>query len=131
MKSGRKKLLIMIVDDDEDIRESLKDAMESEDHDIVLAENAAQAIALASENPPDIAFIDMMLPVLVGHEVFFKLKKINPDMFGIMMTGYREEMSELLKLAKEGGAYSILYKPQDLRKAATLVYEIKKKIVEV
>lgn len=55
-----------------------------------MAENAMQAIKLVTEQKPDLALLDVELPDMKGTELAEELKKINPELFIIFITGHRE-----------------------------------------
>ncbi len=119
--------LTMIVDDDPNIRMSLKDILEEKGHVVTTAKNGKEAIAIARERPEDIVIIDMKLPFLNGLETFLELKKINPKIQAIIITGYKEEMQDLVEQALTSGAYACFYKPFDPQKIVEMVEEIARK----
>ena len=69
----------------------------------------------------------MKLPVMNGLETYLKIKKIDPGITAIMMTAYRQEMTELVREALHNGAYTCLYKPFEVSKLLFFVEEILKK----
>ena len=119
--------LTMIVDDDPNIRTSLKDILEEKGYVVTMAKDGKEAIDIAKERPEDIAIIDMQLPFLNGLETFSELKKINPKIHAIIITAYKEEMKDLVEQALAGGAYACIYKPFDPQKIVEMVEEIVKK----
>ena len=119
--------LVMVVDDDPNTRETLKDILENKGFVVTLAKNGQEAIKIAKERPEDVAFIDMKLPVLNGLETYLELKKINPKITAILITAYREEMQDLIESALRQGAYACLYKPFDPQKILQLIEEITQK----
>jgi CheY-like chemotaxis protein len=73
---GRK---ILIVEDDEDIRDILKDFFEAEGCDVAAAVNGRAALDhLEEKGRPDLIFLDLMMPIMSGEEFVHHLKK-NPD----------------------------------------------------
>jgi two-component system response regulator HydG len=64
------------------------------------------------------------LPVLNGLETYLTIKEINPRVSAIMMTGYRQEVGELVEEALRSSAYTCLFKPLDMDKVVALVAEI-------
>jgi len=119
--------LAMVVDDDPNTRETLKDILENKGLVVTLAKDGEQAIKIAKERPEDVVFIDMKLPVLNGLETYLELKKINPRITAIMITAYREEMQDLIEAALRQDAYACLYKPLDPQKILQLIEEITQK----
>ena len=116
--------LTMVVDDDTNIRTSLKDILEEKGYVVTVAKDGKEAIAIAKERPEDIVIIDMQLPFLNGLETFLELKKINPEICAIIITAYKEEMKDLVEQALAKGAYACIYKPFDPQKIVEIVKEI-------
>jgi len=81
---------IVLVDDQEDSREMLRDLLESYDHVVFDCADGAKAITLISQHKPDVAFIDIGLPVLNGFEVAQQIRK-RPELADvrlIALSGY-------------------------------------------
>jgi CheY-like chemotaxis protein len=57
---------VLVVDDDEDIRESLAEAVELEGYRVSKAGDGAEAIALMQMAPPDLLLLDLMMPGMNG-----------------------------------------------------------------
>ena len=123
--------LIMIVDDDPNIRETVKDILENKGFVVTLAKDGQEAIEIVKERPEDVVFIDMKLPVLNGLETYLELKKINSKITAILITAYREEMQDLIEAALRQDVYACLYKPLDPQKILQLVEEIARKKKEL
>jgi len=119
--------LIAIVDDDPDICQTMKHVLERKGYGVSACFMGEEAISLAKEMRYDIFFIDMKLPLLNGLETYLKIKEINPQAIVIMMTAYRQEVNELVKQAKESGAYACLYKPFEMNEAIRIIDEISKR----
>jgi len=85
-----KKLNILVVDDDKSIRD-LFIRLLSKEHNLSTAEDGTEAIDLAKQQPFNLAFIDMTMPGPNGCETFIELKKIRPNITGIIMTGYTDK----------------------------------------
>ena len=69
-----KKNLILIVDDEEEIRFLLKDFFEARNFDVILAEDGHKAIELAQKHVPDLVITDLLLPKEHGIEVMHEIK---------------------------------------------------------
>ncbi len=123
--------LVMVIDDDPDTRETLKDILEDKGYVVTLVENGEEAIKISKEKPLDILFIDMKLPLLNGLETYLAIRKINPKIIAVMMTAYRQEMKDLIEQALRKGAYSCLYKPFDPKETVDIIEEIKNKTKKV
>lgn len=116
----REKPLILIVDDEKDIREMLKIKLEASGFDIKEATCGAEALKLAKEIKPDIMILDIVMPDIDGVEVFINLKKDaetkNIKIF--FFTGKGEPKRQLIdidkKFAEEMGAADFIKKEIDL-----------------
>ncbi len=105
-------MLILVVDDEKDLRESLKDALEGWGYDVITAENGLVGIMLAQERKPDLILLDISMPVMDGFTALFKLKQ-NPttkDIPVIILTGQYAD-DENLERGFNLGATEYLYKP--------------------
>lgn len=119
--------LVMVVDDDSYICQTLRDVLEDKGYVVTLAEDGREAIDIARKRPQDIVFIDMKLPVLNGLETYLALKKINPKIVAVLMTAYRQEMKDLIEQALKQSAYTCLYKPFEPKEVVDIIKEIVKK----
>lgn len=104
---------ILIVDDDKDILDALKDLfeMEFDNAKIRTAGSASAAIAVTKEAPPDLVLIDVNLGTVTGLELVSELKKITPDVRCIMMTAHRN--IEYATEAISRGVHEYFLKPID------------------
>ena len=127
IKRKNEGMLIMVVDDDPGITSSLRVILENKGHRVGIASTGEQALKMAQEKLFDTIFIDMKLPPMNGLQTYLAIKKINPGVIAVMMTGYGQEMSELIDAATKESAYSVLYKPFDMESLLKIVDEIWKK----
>ncbi len=104
---------VLIVDDDEDILVTMTRALESQGYPVLAASSAEEAVSLVRDKPCRVAFIDVKLPTMNGLEACLKLREINPGIITIMMTGYRDEVNDLVEQALAASAVTCLYKPFD------------------
>jgi len=116
------KTLILIVDDQFNVRETLKAILEHKGYRVATAKDGAEAIEMVKKKHYDIIFLDVKLPDMNGVETFEQVKKIDPEAAVIMMTGYSVE--DLVRRAISQGAYTCIYKPFDMEKVIELVEEI-------
>ena len=66
---------ILIVEDNIDIRDMMKDHLEMEDHEIYEAENGKEGVDMALSLRPDLITMDMHMPIMNGHEAVETLRK--------------------------------------------------------
>ncbi len=114
-----KKSRILIVDDQEGIRESMAGILEMEGHEICSMDDGFKAIEKVKEVPFDIAFLDVRMPGINGVETFREIKKLRPGTIVFMMTAYAEE--ELVRQALEEGAYACIHKPFDMERIIEII----------
>lgn len=79
---------ILIVDDDEFMRTSLKTELEEEGFDVALAVNGTQAVTLAREGHFDLILCDVRMPDIDGIETISAIREVNPSARAIMITAY-------------------------------------------
>ena len=109
IKDGASQITILIVEDDQDLRESLATALRDEGYTVIAAQDADEAIASVKAHKVNIIFMDICLPGLNGVGVYKAVKKIRPAVKTVMMTGFF--VQDLINEAISAGAYDILYKP--------------------
>ena len=62
----------------------------------------------------------MKLPTINGLETYLAIKEVNPEVVAIMMTGYRQEMANIVEKALNVNAYTCLCKPIDAKEILRL-----------
>ncbi|HVW24529.1 MAG TPA: response regulator [Polyangiaceae bacterium] len=76
-------MTVLIVDDDDDIRDTLKELCEDEGYEVTTAANGAEALrALAGPVPPCVVVLDLIMPVVSGNEVFAAMQQ-DPRLSGV------------------------------------------------
>lgn len=74
MSIPQRKIKILVVDDEEQIRRALKSILAQRNYEVVLAKNGEEALDLAVDIPPDIIILDLALPGIDGLEVCRELR---------------------------------------------------------
>ncbi|MGL1863984.1 MAG: response regulator [Pseudodesulfovibrio sp.] len=113
---------IIVLDDISDAGKLVKRILERKDHSVTAFTEEEDALAHAKNNPVDLAILDIKLKKMTGVEVLEELKKINPEIKAIMLTGYPtlETARESLRL----GAQEYCVKPIDKDELETKVAEV-------
>jgi CheY-like chemotaxis protein len=66
---------VLVVDDDQAIREVIAEVLRDEGYEVVCAENGVQALdELRKDHPPNLVLLDLMMPVMSGWEVLEQLQ---------------------------------------------------------
>ena len=112
---------ILIVDDDENIRNTMKTILEDEGYEVDLASTGNEAIKRTKEAVYNIALLDIRLPDMEGVELLKLMKEGIPRTRKIMVTGYPSMQNAVTALNNNADAY--LIKPVDIEKLLTMVKE--------
>ncbi|MAM34228.1 MAG: response regulator [Micavibrio sp.] len=104
---------ILIVEDDELVLETLKELLQSREHQVATAGNGKEALqVLQAESKFDVLISDIIMPEKEGIETISEAKKIQPALKVIAISGGgRTNNLDFLKLAKKIGADKTLAKP--------------------
>lgn len=103
---------LLIVDDEKGIRDLLSHALRARGYGVATADNGTQALEKLKEESFALVISDINMPKLKGLEVLDEIKKINPDVEVIIMTGYGTV--ETAVLAMQRGASDYVLKPFDI-----------------
>lgn len=76
---------ILVVDDDYEIIDSIRYALEGEGYVVVIARDGNQALALAERENPDLMILDMMMPKRSGFLVLEKLRRVRETPLPVIM----------------------------------------------
>lgn len=80
-----RKKRILLVDDDAEIIESLRYALETKGYNILIARDGNQGLAMAEREDPDLVILDMMMPKRSGFLVLEKLRRTRPIPVRVIM----------------------------------------------
>ena len=115
------KYKILIVDDDETIRSTMKAILEDEGYIVDSAANGKEAIKKTQEQSYNLALLDIRLPDMEGVELLKLMKEPIPRMRKIMVTGFPSLQNAVEAVNKNADAY--LIKPVDVDKLLATVKE--------
>ena len=100
---------ILVIDDEEVMREILETLLTREGYDVRLASSGAEGLELARALPFDAAIVDIMMPGLDGIATLDELKRIDEDLAVIIITAYASVESAIS--AMKSGAFDYITKP--------------------
>jgi DNA-binding response OmpR family regulator len=108
------KVKVLVVDDEPNIVQTLKDRLEMNDYEVFTAHNGADGIKAAQEDSPDVILLDVIMPVMDGHEMLEKLRgqEWGKDITVIMLTA-RSQAQDIPR-ARACGIDDYIIKPFDL-----------------
>lgn len=103
---------ILLIDDETLFREMLRAALEGMGHEVVEAANGRIALGLYVPGHFDLVITDLIMPEKEGIETIIELRKLNPKVKIIAMSGGGRVTSvDYLQIARQIGAKKILAKP--------------------
>ena len=105
---------ILVIDDERAIRNTLKEVLEYEKHEVDLAEDGPTGIELFNANTYDIVLCDIKMAKMDGIEVLQKISESSSDIPVIMISGHGNIDTAVEAIKK--GAYDFLEKPLDLNR---------------
>jgi len=108
------KYTVLIVDDEDNIRLSLKGSLEDEGFYVMQASSGEDALKIIDKQDVDIVLLDIWMPGIDGIQTLQEIKKINPDLPVIIMTGHGS-IDAAIKTTRLG-ALDFLEKPLDLNR---------------
>jgi len=106
--------LILVVDDEEGIRESLTGIFEDEGYAVLASSSGEEALKVIKEQSPDLILLDVWLTGMDGIETLKLMKEVKPDIPVIIISGHGN--IELAVKATRMGAYDFLEKPLSLER---------------
>lgn len=114
LKKKADKIKILIVDDEPDLVQTLRDRLEMNGYDIVTANNGKEGLEKAVQEKPNIILLDVIMPVMDGLEMLEALRK-HPECkdCAIIMLTARSQRQDIVR-AKVCGIQDYVLKPFDL-----------------
>ncbi|MGH7885303.1 MAG: response regulator [Thermodesulfobacteriota bacterium] len=104
-----RKVNVLVVDDEDFIRNLIEESLSDYGHNLTLVNNGADATSQFKNTAFDIIFLDIMLPDINGFELLREIKVYNPSAMVVIITG--SESENIADSAIAEGASSFLHKP--------------------
>ena len=112
---------ILVVDDEEGMRLTLKGILRKRGFDVTVAESGEEAFQMVQKESFRLILMDIKMPGMSGVETFVQMKKFIPETTVIMMTGFA--VQEEMRRALREGAYAVVHKPLEIPDVLKLVTE--------
>jgi len=103
---------ILLVDDEREFVQTLSERLLMRDMGSAVAYDGESALNMVREDEPDVIILDLKMPGIDGIEVLKRVKKTNPEVEVIILTGHGSEADR--KTCMELGAFAYLQKPVDI-----------------
>jgi DNA-binding response OmpR family regulator len=110
---------LLLVDDNREAVDLLGDALRARGHEVRLAYDGPGALDVVRAFEPQVAFLDLGLPVMDGYELAVRLHEAAPGARLVALTGYGQESDR--ERSKEAGFDEHLVKPVDLETLDILI----------
>ena len=102
---------VLIVDDEEVIRETVRDVLATYGCQVTIAPDGDEALELLVHQSYDLVLSDIKMPGATGYEVFAASKDADPDRPVILMTGFGYDPNHAIVRARREGLAAVLFKP--------------------
>ncbi|HET8647880.1 MAG TPA: sigma-54 dependent transcriptional regulator, partial [Vicinamibacteria bacterium] len=102
---------VLIIDDEEGVRSSLKMILEYEGYDCLLAANGEAGLKIVERESPDVVFLDIKMPNMDGMEVLRQIKAQDASLPVVMISGHADVRTAFE--ASKLGAFDFLEKPPE------------------
>jgi DNA-binding NtrC family response regulator len=106
---------ILVIDDDDQLRAMLRQALEMEGHEVLDAENGLVGVQRFARKRPDLAIVDIIMPEKEGFACIMEIRGIDPDAPLIAISGGSQlHGMDVIEVAKHFGACRAFWKPFDV-----------------
>jgi PAS domain S-box-containing protein len=121
IKRKQKKARILLIEDEEDVRELLRDILTGAGHNVEVANDGREGIEIFKKKKFDLVFTDLGMPVMSGWEVAEKVKGINKKVPIALITGWnvRLDSAEM----NDSGINLVIHKPFKMEQVLNSVQE--------
>jgi len=110
---------LLIVDDESDIREFARNFFRKRQIEVFIASGGRQALSIIANENPDLILLDVRMEEMTGIEVLRELRKNNPSVKVIMVSGVEDE--ETINEANALGVIGYIHKPFILEELEKIV----------
>lgn len=111
LDSWRSRTSVLVVDDDDPVRQMIATLLEAAGYEVSEARNGGEALRLIAEKTPHIVLTELVMPEVDGLQLIQELRKSEPQIKIVGMSGSQRAGSYLPVVARALGAQSVLSKP--------------------
>ena len=115
---------ILLADDNRDFCNSLRDSLGQAGYEVVVANDSEDAVKKAQQKSYDILLLDMKLPPKNGLETYRRIRPMQPNLVTIIISGYFNEMDDMIRKALKEDVYTCLPKPVDMGQLLGLLRDV-------
>jgi two-component system, chemotaxis family, chemotaxis protein CheY len=115
---------ILVIDDDEELRQVVCMALESAGYETAQAEDGTQGVQMYRSEPSELVICDIFMPGKDGLETIRELKAFNGAKIIAMSGGSSQIADDFLPVARQFGARRVLWKPFDIKTLLKLTSEL-------
>jgi DNA-binding NtrC family response regulator len=116
---------VLLVDDETEFASALAERLRLRSYNVRAVFHPEDAIVAVQSDPPDVVLLDFRMPGMDGIEVLKIIKKIDPAIEVIMLTGHGDVSS--VEEAIKNGAYAYIMKPLDIGELIMKINNARKK----
>ena len=121
MQDKHNKARILVIDDEADVRELLRDILSDAGHDVEMAHNGCVGIEMFEKQPYDLVLTDLGMPVMSGWEVAGKIRQMNKCVPIALVTGWNVVLDDAA--LHSSGVNLVVHKPFQVDQVLNLVKE--------
>jgi two-component system, NtrC family, nitrogen regulation response regulator NtrX len=110
---------ILVIDDEPGIRSTVRDILEDEGHEVIVAEDAVVGLEAMDAQRPNLAVLDVWLPRMGGLDALAEMKKRRPEMEVLVVSGHGT--IDMAVRALKLGAFDFIEKPLSMDRLLTAV----------
>jgi two-component system nitrogen regulation response regulator NtrX len=115
----REMATILVIDDEPGIRSTVRDILEDEGHEVLVAEDAVVGLEAMDAQRPSLAVLDVWLPRMGGLDALVEMKRRRPEMEVIVVSGHGT--IDMAVRALKLGAFDFIEKPLSMDRLLTAV----------
>jgi CheY-like chemotaxis protein len=117
---------ILLVDDEREFVHTLSERLQARDMEAAVVYDGEEALSFVASDEPEVMVLDLKMPGIDGIEVLRRVKRSNPNVEVIILTGHGSKKEE--ESARELGAFAYLRKPVDIELLSKIMKQAYRKV---